>query len=287
VNEATIGERFISWAQTQESIQALVQIGSRVRAGDEPGSSDSFSDWDFQIVTSAAEVFADRARFETTGIGTPLVFAPRGGRLGSARKLTAILPDGELDVVIVPAAQLHVVSERVRAGTIEREPLTLRALMDLAAVLAGGYRILKGGPEVEALYRFVVEKLPPPRVSDDEAVLLAEGFVCDYVSTRQKIARGELIAAQRWLHHQLAETNFRLLHELRLRAGKPSFPDARRLERLASSEEVRAVSVDAGLDPVELTNAADEAASTCRAFMRTLVGEKWRWPELPLRLRAE
>lgn len=287
MNGASIGERFITWAQTQESIIALVQIGSRVRAAGEAGNADRFSDWDFQVITAAPEVFADRARFETIGIGVPLVFASRGGRLGSARKLTVILNEGELDVVVIPAVQLHAVSDRVKAGTIEREPLMLRALADLAAVLAGGYRILKSAPEIDALYRFVVENLPPPRVSDDEAALLAEGFVCDYVSTLQKIARGELIAAQRWLHHQLAETNFRLLHELRSRGGKSSFPDARRLEQLASADEMDAVSVEAGLDAVALTNAVEKAASSCRSFMRLLVGEKWRWPELPSRMRAE
>lgn len=287
MNEASVGERFINWAKGQESIIALVQIGSRVRESGAPGNADKFSDWDFQVVTSAPEVFAERARFEAIGIGAPLVFAPRGGRLGSARKLTTLLPEGELDVVVIPAAQLHAVAERVKAGAIEREPLMLRALADLAAVLAGGYRILKGAEQVEALYRFVVEKLPPPRLSDEEVVALGEGFVCDYVSTLQKIARGELIAAQRWLHHQLIETNFRLLHELRLREGKPSFPDARRLECLASPEETSAVSANAGLDAVELKAAARKAADTCRTFIHSLVGQRWRWPELPSRLRAE
>jgi hypothetical protein len=117
--------------------------------------------------------------------------------------------------------------------------------------------------------------------------LLAEAFVCDYVFTRRKVQRGELCAAQRWLHHQLAETNFRLLHELRLRCGKTSFPDARRLEQLedplGGGATVAAVPTAASLHV-----ALEVAAGTHRQLITALVGAAWRWPDLSgLDLRAE
>ena len=103
----------------------------------------------------------------------------------------------------------------------------------------------------------------------------------------RKIARGELVAAQRWLHAQLAETNFRLLHEVRRRRGQASFPDARRLELLATAEELGSVRIEATLEEGSLRAAAGQSATGCAALVRALVGDAWRWPELPSGLRVE
>jgi hypothetical protein len=130
--------------------------------------------------------------------------------------------------------------------------------------------------------------VPLPRLTDGEVRDCAEAFVCDYVSTWRKLVRGELLATQRWLHHHLAETNFRLLHELQLRRGQPSFPDARRVERLVDQPWPARVGVEAGLTTESLAAACDDAAETCRLLVRELVGETWTWPDLTgLRLRGE
>lgn len=277
--DSDLGARFVRWAQGEAAVRALVAIGSRVREPKAVGAADRFSDWDFQVIASDDGVLVEAAAFERAGIGRPLVFVNREGRLGSARKLTALFAEGELDVVVIPFAQVAHVRAQVDNGTAMQQPPVARALQDLAAVLAGGYRFLKGEEEAGALYRFVRERVPLPRLDDRAAVEAANGFVCDYVSTRRKIERGERIAAQRWLHHQLAETNFKLLHELRLRAGEPSFPDARRIESLAGGSWAERVAVDAGLDSAALTAAAIKAAATCRDLMQALVGGAWRWPD--------
>jgi hypothetical protein len=103
--------------------------------------------------------------------------------------------------------------------------------------------------------------------------------VCDYVSTHRKLQRGELLAAQRWLHHQLAEANFRLAHELRLRRGQTSFPDARRIERL-SNVALEDVTVSAYPKAADLRKAVEAAANGHRRLMTALLGDKWRWPDL-------
>jgi hypothetical protein len=95
---------------------------------------------------------------------------------------------------------------------------------------------------------------------------------------RRKIARGELLTAQRMLHRELAETNFRLLHELKLRRGERSFPEARRIERVAAEAELAAVSVCATLGAEALEAAVDKSAATLCTLMKALVGEGWRWP---------
>eukprot|EP01035_Chromulina_nebulosa_P005668 gene5668-7692_t len=113
----------------------------------------------------------------------------------------------------------------------------------MAVVLRGGYVVRHGAAEWGDFFRRVATEFPVPRLSDADARGLAEGFVCDFISTRHKIERGEFLAAQRWLHQHLAEVNFQLLHELRQRRGEVSFPDARRIERVFP--DWRLVQVDA------------------------------------------
>lgn len=270
----------ISWAGAEPAVEMLALIGSRTRVTGEAAAADRHSDWDFQIVTSRPELFAQRTW--TEGLGEALLaYVARPGRLGSARKVTALFAAGEIDLVVIPAAQVRAVHDLVKAGQHAANPPVMQGLTDLAAVLRGGYRILKGDETYGDFYRFVAQKIPPPRLSDAEVRNLADGFVCDYVSTRRKIDRGELRASQRWLHHQLAEVNFQLLHELRQRAGRASFPDARRLESLAPPE-MEAVSVDAALRPEALRAAVDASAAACRQLTQALVGGTWKWPDLSL-----
>jgi hypothetical protein len=118
------------------------------------------------------------------------------------------------------------------------------------------------------------------RLSNDEARQLADGFACDYVSILRKIDRGELRAAQRLIHRDLAEVNFRLLHEVRLRQGGRTFPEARRIERVAEPTELTAVAIDAGLEASALRTAANKSAIACRQLMDRLVGAAWQWPDV-------
>jgi hypothetical protein len=80
------------------------------------------------------------------------------------------------------------------------------------------------------------------------------------------------LAAQRMLHHSLAETNFRLLHELRLRRGEQSYPEARRGELILSDIELSMITVDATPNREALRSAVDKASSTCRSLVHALMG---------------
>lgn len=274
------------WALAEPSVVLFVQIGSRVRAAGTSFAADNASDWDFQIATTRPEMFADRSWTLALGL-VPLAYVVRSGRLGSAQKLTALFVEGELDLVLIPASGLRGMSLLARAGQLNSQPQAMGALTDLAAVLQGGYRILKGAEEFAEFYDYVATQIPAPRLSDDAVCALAEGFVCDYVSTLRKVERGELLAAQRWLHHLLVETNYRLLHELRLRSGAASLPDARRIEFLAEPR-LAALNIAMELNRGSLFAAVEKSAAVCRALVRDLVGDRWQWPDLAaLRLRAE
>lgn len=276
VNGDSIGIVVRRWAEKEPSVEALVQIGSRVRAkADAACAADAFSDWDFQIVSSQPETFLGREWFGSVGMGEPLAYVARLGRLGSATKISVVARDGEIDLVVLPAVRLKQAKWLLRLGLATRLPAVRGALGGLAVVLRDGYRIVKGEAAWGDFFRRVAGEFPVPRLGDRDVTTLAEGFVCDFISTRKKIERGEFLAAQRWLHHQLAEVNFQLLHELRLRHGESTFPDARRLERLVANWHT--VAVCALPTEESLRAATEKSAATLRELMTTLV-PGWRWP---------
>lgn len=273
-----IGPAVTRWAEREASVRALVLIGSRVQAAETSAvTADEFSDWDFQVVTSRPEFFETRAWMRGVGFGEPLAYVARPGRLGTAMKVSAVLREGELDLVVIPAGRLRQAKLLLNLGLATRLAALRHALGGLALVLRGGHRVVKGERGWGEFFRRVASEFPVPRLGDDEVRALAEGFVCDYVSTRHKMERGEFLAAQRWLHHQLAEVNFQLLHELRLRRGEASFPDARRIERFAA--EWRDVEVSAVPASESLRAAMGKSATTLRELMQALTPD-WRWPDL-------
>lgn len=282
----TFGERFLQWAAREPSITFVALIGSRARDAGHTHAADEHSDWDFQVGTTDPERFREPSWLAALGL-KPLAYVYRVGRLSSARKVTALFAEGEVDWVILADAGFRELAAHARPGASEPSAEVRVALSELSAVLQGGYRLLKGAAEFGAAYDYVATRVPAARLADEAALTIAEGFVCDYVSTLRKIERGELIAARRWVHHQLFEANFRLLHEVRLRAGHMSLPDARRLEWMAEPR-LRALSCETLLTAASLREATEKSAETFRGLMRDLVGERWRWPDLsPLRLRGE
>ena len=273
-----IGPAVIRWAAQEPSIAALVLIGSRVHGADSGVvAADEFSDWDFQVVTSRPELFLSRAWTQAAGLGEPLAYAARPGRLGTATKVSAVLREGELDLVVIPAGLLWRAKWLLNLGLATRLASQRHALGGLAIVLRHGHRVVLGERAWGPFFRRVADAFPPLRLGDAAVRMLAEGFVCDYVSTCHKIERGEFLAAQRWVHLQLAEVNFQLLHELRQRRGEPSLPDGRRIERLPVDS--RGIAVSAVPTADSLRAAAEKSAATLRELMAALVPD-WRWPDL-------
>jgi hypothetical protein len=275
VSNPTLGDLLIQWARGESSVSGLVLIGSQVRS-DGPGVADTHSDWDFQIVTTRPKIFDGREWVAELNAGEPLAYAVRLGRLGAASKVSIAFPLGELDLVIISAAKLRVAKWLAQLGLAG----TRSSLVGLANVLRDGYRIIKGETKWGNFFRYVATEIAPPRLSDEDVHGLAEGFVVDYISTHRKIERGEFLAAQRWLHHNLVEVNFQLLHELRQRRGELSFPDARRVERVVTSEQLAAVAVSALVGSEALKAALEKSATTCRELVRQLLGNAWSWPTI-------
>ena len=268
-----------AWAERTPAVKALVLIGSRERqAGDAVWRADAHSDWDFQIITTQPQRFLNNAwTRELTGAELK-VYAARVARIGGVPKVNAIFTEAEADFVVLPAGLMRTMKLAAWLGLHRRVGKVRRGLQDLAVVIRPGWRFLTGGETWDPFYRRVVAEVADERLSDEAVRGLAGIFICESVWTRRKIARGELLAAQRMLHRELAETNFRLLHELKVRRGERSFPEARRIERVAAEAELAAVSACATLRAEALEAAVDKSAATLCMLMKALVGEGWRWP---------
>ena len=267
---------FGAWAAGQPAIKAAVLIGSHIRPAGAPNAADPASDWDFQVVTSRPRQFASADWTRALPGCTLRVYSVRP-TFGGVQKVTALFAEAETDFVVIPALQLRLARLAYALGLHRRPGPARRGLADLAIVIRPGHRFLKGEPQWGKFYARVIRDVADPRLDDAEAVRLADGFVCDVVWTERKLARGELLASQRMIFQSLAETNFRLLHEVRLRRGEPSYPEARRLERVATAEERDAVSLAPALDVASLTDALGKARATLVRLMAQLV-PGWRWP---------
>jgi hypothetical protein len=282
----TIGDRFVEWAHTKPEICLVALIGSRARSTSTPLGADEYSDWDFHVATTDVAAFAESNWLKELKLD-PLTYVERGGRLGDTRKVTAIFDEGEIDWVVLPASQFRGLVAPVMNSLHNASSPTREAIAHLAAVLEGGYRILKGADEFAEFYRSAAALAIRSRLSTEALKTLADGFVCDYVSTLRKIQRGEYLAARRWLHVNLMETVFKLLHESRLRTGLPTMPDARKLE-FTGEPRLAELTGEITLTGQSVGDAVERSAQALRRLMSELTADEWRWPDLSrLRLRAK
>jgi hypothetical protein len=271
-----------AWANLESTVESAVLFGSRARDPQSSAAADATSDVDLHIVASESK------RIEMTDWSKALpgrnlclrVVRPASG---GVRKLTLILAPGEIDMVIVPSARLRLARIAMLVGLHRRVRFLNYALNELSTIMRTGYRFLKGERTWGCFYARVVAEMPGARVDDLEAQNLADVFLCDLLWVLQRLDRGELIATQRVLHRSLAETNFRLLHELRLRRGLASFREARRAERLLSGAELTLVQIDARIEAAELHQAAWQAFDGVVAIMREIV-PGWKIPAEMYRL---
>lgn len=251
-----------------DNVKSVVLFGSRARDQGLPAASDGWSDIDLHVVVADVGAFVASSNLQTLG-PKPLKLHVIRNASGGVRKVTLLYDDAEVDLVVIPQRQMRLARLGLALGWQDRIATLGVALNEMSTIMRGGYRFLKGEAAWGKFYADVVAQLPGQRLGDAEVRATADAFLCDYLWVRQKLARGELIAAQRGLHVQLADANYRLMHELRLRQGRPTFREARRLEKLLDAGEREMLRVSARLDATELQAAADKALAT----MKILVGE--------------
>lgn len=263
----------VSWAAGNPDVQVLTLFGSHARH-----AADAQSDFDLQLIATRPATFESRDWTGTALPGHTLRAYSVRPAFGGVRKVTALFDAGLMDIVVVPAGRMRLGRMLVAVGLHRRVRLVRRGLANLAVVLRPGFRVLKGGAGWQAFYTQIVAEVPDERIDDRLADALGETAYLDYIGLERKLARGELRAAQRWLHTALAETNFKLMHELRLRRNEPSYHDARRLEQALTVADLGWVTVDARLDAAEIGAAAREAIRATHTLVRALTGRAPTWP---------
>ena len=269
-------DAFVGGLSRSDNVKSVVLFGSQARDPGLPAASDGWSDIDLHVIVADVGAFVALSNLQTLG-PKPLKLHVIRNASGGVRKVTLLYEDAEVDLVVIPRRQMQLARLGLALGWQERIAPLRTALNEMSTIMRGGYRFLKGEAAWSRFYADVVTKLPGQRLSDAEVRSAADAFLCDYLWVRQKLARGELIAAQRALHVQLADANYRLMHELRLRQGRPTFREARRLEKLLDTGEREMLQVSARLAASELQTAADKALATLKILVGELLPE-WSPP---------
>lgn len=274
-----IPDAILQWIEAERSICSAVHFGSG--ASDDPATADAWSDVDLHIVTSDA---AGLLRVDWAAVLPELGFCFQVVReaTGGVRKLTVVYASGQMDLILVPRAQMRLACWGMALGMHAWHRRLSIALDEMHTCLRSGYEFLKGEKEWGRFYQRVTTGMSGVRLDDAAIRALADGAVLDVLWVWQKIARGEYCAAQHVLHCSVANTNFRLIRELRLRRGQslPSFGLGRRVEVLLSDVELSWVKVEARPNAEELRTATLRAARGLSALMRELM-PTWDFPTLP------
>lgn len=271
-------EAITAWLAREPAVASAVLFGSSASA-DAPVSAGASSDFDLHVISDEPSAL-EKIDWPRALPEVDFVFQSVRPATGGVRKVTALFTSGQIDLVIVPRRLARKCALLIWTGGYVRSPAITVGLNEMATCINTGYRFLKGEDAWGRFYARVAQQMPGVRVGDPELGGIADSAVIDCLWVRQKLSRGELIAAQHVLHRQISEANLRLYRELRLRRGLSlrSFGLGRRVETTGTPEDIRRLSVNARLDRSELADALTHALQTLQWLMAELV-PAWSMPE--------
>jgi hypothetical protein len=269
------GATISAWAQAQDDIEALVQIGSRVQEG---ATVDSWSDYDYQVITSRPERYRDGSFAKELG---PCWASGAQVSFGNAVKVTAVF-DGALEVDFVVLRHVEVViatlALRWPSATWWWPSSLRRGVRDLRIVAAPGWRVIKGGALWEGRYARIApfqDSLSEPGFN-----ALCDVFWVQLVWAAKKAARGESLASQRAIHESLVEGCLRIFQEEAILEGRRAYPLGRRAESWLTEPQLRALSVGTQPNRAALMEAmARLSGEFAAASSRVAEQRHWRYRE--------
>jgi predicted nucleotidyltransferase len=272
-----------AWLKQERRIKSAVLFGSSARPRDSERDHTAPFDLDLHLVASNPEAL-ERIDWKRALPQSEFCMQCTRPATGGVRKVTAIFADGQIDLVVVPAIGMRLAAFGLRLGCHRRVRFLGLALNEMATCLHSGYSFLLGEKPWGAHYARVAA-LPGVRLDDRQLREMAAGFLCDLIWTLDKLARGEVVAAQHVLHTRLVDVNLRIWREWRRRRGLPlpSFGLGRGVERLGPLDEQRLLRVSSTADP----DALREAALHCFQGLTTLLREMlpaWSPPNAYVRL---
>lgn len=276
--EADLLSQFQRWCAGRAEIVAVVLFGSQVPSSDGSRSADCFSDIDLQVVTWIPGVFESNQWHACFG-EKPVLCVCGEASSGSLKVKALWCGERCMDIVVIDAFRMWIAWVLVGVSFHSVSDYFQSVLSELATVMRGGFRVLKGERVWSSFYSRVVREIRGDRLDDSAVFVLAERFVCDYVWVKKKAQRGELMAARRCMVRSLWESNIRLLYELRLREGQAAWRDARRLEMILKPNELRLVIPGLSAKPGELFCELEETRTCFLFLVARLVSNRWRWPD--------
>jgi hypothetical protein len=236
--EAGWSSSLSSWAHSRADIRALVQIGSRVQ---EASGADSWSDYDYQLITTRPGDYRDGSFSEKLGRcwahGSRMAF-------GNVLTVNAVFEGAiEADFVILRHIEVLIAVTALRwPQTASLWPRALvKGVADLRGVVGSGWKMIKGGAAWERRYSRISYTSNP--LSEDEFNTWCGVFWSQFVWVAKKVGRGEYRAAQRGLHEHLLENTLRMLEQEALLDGLKAFPRGRRAELWLTKEQLLATDV--------------------------------------------
>jgi aminoglycoside 6-adenylyltransferase len=199
-----------TWAAETEGVTAVVLIGSQARTST---PADELSDIDLVLFVDDPDRYVDHGEW-IERFGRPLLTFVEATPVGGARERRVLYRDGrDVDFAVLPSAE------------------AVAPPHDVAGVLARGYRVVYGAPELVVLSQGDSPGEEPPGVT---FVRVSNEFWHRAVWAAKKLGRGELLAAK---HVCDCELTWSVVALARLRAaGQDTWHGYRFFERWAGDD---------------------------------------------------
>lgn len=242
----------VEWARRQDDIEALVLGGSRAEAT----GSDSWSDWDFQLITSRPR---DYYKTEWLHEIAPCWCAHVEWTSRGVMKVSAVFVDGlEVDFVLLIAWQMKLVFAGMRRpqwmiwmpGKLRRGIYETRAFM-----LGSGYRLLVGSESWTRRFTALQKPWPQVGLSAEEFARHSAAFWPKAVWICKKILRPEPRSAMHWLHLLVVNHVYPILAEEARLEGRTSRPEARKAEQWLGASRLEQTAIRTSPEQAQLAAA--------------------------------
>jgi hypothetical protein len=252
MTDLDIETRIIDWGLGHSEVEAIIQIGSRVQVGVKP---DGWSDWDFQLIVRNPNNFL---RTDWLDKIAPVWSKHIEHTERGATKLSVVFAGGyEVDFVLLSAWQIKLVYWAMAHPSCRSlYPAKLvKGVLDMRLVVSPGFKIALGGEPWKRRLTALTAKWPGRTVTQEEFQSNAAAFWRHAVWVSKKIMRGEVRAALRWYHKEVAECTLLLLEEEARLAGYPVRPEARKAEAWLSADRLRQTAIETRPDQLTLARA--------------------------------
>ena len=278
-DENDMTDVFRDWAESRPDVVALVQIGSRVEKGSVP---DSFSDYNFQLITTRPDLYA-QPEWEK-GLGEWWLTSTHPD-VGGAQKATAVLHNGVYaDFTIFSHWSVRCAFALLRLPRIiPFLPLVVADETRLLQHATRGWTVLKGGGKWQERYsRLDSLARWQPATEEQFRQWLAE-YWCFSVWVTNKLARGEMHAARRVFYHDMMERAWLLLEQEARCDGLESFPEARHAEYWLPEHRIMQLRIHTPASLIGMNSAVHQLNTLVSEVAETLgSAHGWEVPRAPL-----